>query len=134
MSTFYEKTKSNYSKDIDHLVNFNKNGLWIKEELSDKKRIISAERPDAYNLINVQIFHIDKDSILTEKIFSKKVNIKNNKWLLTNVKIFSLKDGVLLEKNFDTYEIESIYNYNKINSLFKNFDTLSFLRNYCRKR
>jgi len=127
MSTFYEKTKSNYSKDIDHLVNFNKNGLWIKEELSDKKRIISAERPEAYNLINVQIFHIDKDSILTEKIFSKKVNIKNNKWLLTNVKIFSLKDGVLLEKNFDNYEIESIYNYKKINSLFKNFDTLSFL-------
>ena len=39
MSTFYEKTKSNYSRDIDHLVNFNKNGLWIKEETSNKKRI-----------------------------------------------------------------------------------------------
>ena len=42
MSTFYEKTKSNYSRDIDHLVNFNKNGLWIKEELPEKKRIISV--------------------------------------------------------------------------------------------
>ena len=39
MSTFYEKTKSNYSKDIDHLINFNKNGLWIKEELKDKKEL-----------------------------------------------------------------------------------------------
>ena len=38
MATFYEKTKSNYSKDIDHLVNFNKNGLWIKEELPKAKK------------------------------------------------------------------------------------------------
>ena len=75
MSTFYEKTKSNYSKDIDHLVNFNKNGLWIKEELFDK-RIISAERPDGYNLINVLNISHRQNSILTEKIFSKKVNIK----------------------------------------------------------
>ena len=31
MSQYYDKTKSGYSKDIDHLVSFNKNGLWIKE-------------------------------------------------------------------------------------------------------
>ena len=41
MSKYYEKTKSNYSRDIDHLVTFNKNGLWIKENLKDKQRIIS---------------------------------------------------------------------------------------------
>ena len=28
---------------------FNKNGLWIKEELSETKRIISAERPEGFN-------------------------------------------------------------------------------------
>ena len=66
MATFYEKTKSNYSKDIDHLVNFNKNGLWIKEELSETKRIISAERPEGLNLINVKIYHLDK------KLFNRK--------------------------------------------------------------
>ena len=37
MSKYYEKTKSNYSKDIDHLVSFNKNGLWIKENLESNK-------------------------------------------------------------------------------------------------
>ena len=31
MSKYYEKTKSNYSRDIDHLVTFNNNGLWIKK-------------------------------------------------------------------------------------------------------
>ena len=42
MSKYYEATKSNYSRDIDHLVTFNKNGLWIKENLNSKQRIISA--------------------------------------------------------------------------------------------
>ena len=127
MSTFYEKTKSNYSKDIDHLVNFNKNGLWIKEELTDKKRIISAERPDGYNLINLKIFHFNKDSTLIEKIFAESANIKNNIWVLSNVKIYKLRDNIVIKKNFNEYEINSIYNFNKINNLFKNFDTLSFL-------
>ena len=31
---YYEKTKSSYARDIDHLVTFNKNGLWIKEILT----------------------------------------------------------------------------------------------------
>ena len=35
MVKYYEKTKSNYSRDIDHLVTFNRNGLWIKENLKN---------------------------------------------------------------------------------------------------
>ena len=38
MLRFYEKTKSQYAKDIDHLVSFNKNGLWIKENLENGKK------------------------------------------------------------------------------------------------
>ncbi len=128
MSAFYEKTKSNYSKDIDHLVNFNKNGLWIKEELVGKKRIISAERPEGYNLINLKIFHFNQNSSLLEKIFADKAYIKDNTWLLTNVQVFKLEDDTLKKQNFDNYKINSVYNYDKINSLFKNFDTLSFIK------
>ena len=32
MVKYYEKTKSNYSKDTDHLVTINRNGVWIKEK------------------------------------------------------------------------------------------------------
>ena len=39
MLQFYEKTKSQYAKNIDHLVTFNKNGLWIQENLSKGNRI-----------------------------------------------------------------------------------------------
>ena len=71
MAKYYEITKSSYARDIDHLVTFNKNGLWIKENLDTKQRIISAAKPDGINLIDVTIFHLDKKSNLIEKISSK---------------------------------------------------------------
>ncbi len=127
MSKYYEKTKSNYARDIDHLVTFNKNGLWIKENLKNGNRIITANRPDGLNLIDVTIFHLDKEYNLHEKIISKKVNIKENTWKLKDVEIFKPENGVLEKELFDSYQIESIYNYEKITTLFKNFDTMSFL-------
>ena len=63
MSKYYEQTKSNYSRDIDHLVTFNKNGLWIKENLNERQRIISALKPDGKNLIDVTIFHLNNESL-----------------------------------------------------------------------
>ncbi len=127
MSKYYEITKSNYSRDIDHLVTFNRNGLWIKENLENKQRIIAAAKPNKFNLVDVTIFHLDQKSNLIEKIISSEVNIKNNLWVLKNGTIFKTKDGVLVGEKFENYNIESIYNYEKINSLFKNFDTMSFL-------
>ena len=76
MSKYYEKTKSNYSKEIDHLITFNKNGLWIKENLKEKQRIISATKPDDHFLIDVSIFHLDEKSNLIEKVHSKKLILK----------------------------------------------------------
>ena len=41
------------------------------------------------DLIDVNIFHLDKNYNLKEKIISKKVNIKDNNWKLEEVEIFS---------------------------------------------
>ena len=68
MSKYYEKTKSIYSKDIDHLVSFNNNGLWIKENLDQGYRIITANQYNNENLNNVIIFNLDK-------IFIKRKNL-----------------------------------------------------------
>ena len=127
MSKYYEKTKSNFSRDIDHLVTFNRNGLWIKENLESEQRIISASRPDGFELIDVTIFHIDRNSNIIEKINAKKANIKNNLWILEDVLIFKPLEGIFKKEKFINHEIKSIYNYEKINSLFKNFDTMSFV-------
>ena len=124
MSKYYEKTKSIYSKDIDHLVSFNNNGLWIKENLDQGYRIITASKYNNENLNNVIIFNLDKNFLLKEKIYSEKANIKKNNWILKNVSIF--KNNETIEK-METSSITSIYTYDKIISLFKNFETLSFI-------
>ena len=127
LSKYYEKTKSNYSRDIDHLVSFTKNGLWIKENFEDKQRIISAKKPDGYNLMNVEIFHLDQNMDLIEKITSSKVNTENNEWILEDVKILKPINGIMNIENLEIYKINSNYNYQKINTLFKNFNTISFV-------
>ena len=127
MSKYYEKTKSNYSRDIDHLVTFNNNGLWIKENLKNGSRIISADKPEGDNLVNTTIFHLDTNSNLIEKITAKKTFIKNNNWILNGVVVFKPANGILETIRLDQYNINSIYTYEKITSLFKNFDTMSFV-------
>ena len=71
MSKYYEKTKSNYSEEIDHLITFNKNGLWIKKKSEGKTAYKSATKPDDHFLIDVSIFHLDEKSNLIEKVHSK---------------------------------------------------------------
>jgi len=127
MSKYYKKTKSTYSKDIDHLVTFNKNGLWIKENLKNGQRIISASKGNNKNLKDIIIFNFDDDFKLNEKIFSKSANIENNKWILNEVKIFNAKNLNQKEILQNTKIINSSYTYEKIISLFKNFDTVSFV-------
>ena len=126
MSKYYEKTKSNYSKDINHLVTFNNNGMWIKENLEQGYRIITSPEFNDENLKNILIFNFDKDFNLKEKIFSKTANIKNNDWVLNDVSFLKIEGSN--QKNFkmDNASLNSIYTYNKIMKLFKNFETLSF--------
>ena len=62
-----------------------------------------------------------------KKNFAKKVNISTNNWKLNDVILFETVDGVFKRKKLNNYNIKSIYNYEKITSLFNNSDTMSFL-------
>lgn len=127
MAQYYEKTKSQYARDIDHLVTFNNNGLWIKESIENGSRIITADRPEGFELIDVTIFHFNNEYNLKQKIFAQNVNIKTNNWSLNDVTIFEKKENLYERKKIKEYEIYSIYNHEKITSLFNNSDTMSFL-------
>ena len=127
MTKYYEQTKSNYSRDIDHLVTFNKNGLWIKENLTNGQRIISASKNENKNLENITIFNFDKNYELKEKIFSKTANIEKNEWSLYDVTYLKIVDGVSTIDKKAISKINSIYTYEKIINLFKNLETLSFI-------
>ena len=127
MVKYYEQTKSNYSKDIDHLIGINKNGLWIKENTNSGYRIITADETKNHILRNITIFNLDKNYNIDEEIKSETADISNNKWVLNNVKIRKLENGIFLENLEKNYFIVSKYDYQKIGKLFKNFDTMSFL-------
>ena len=99
MSKYYEKTKANYSKDIDHLVTFNKNGLWI-ESLDSGQRIISASSQNDKTLENVTIFNFDEKYNLKEKFFQKMLILKITNGFLKDVLIQKLntKTNIVLQK------------------------------------
>ena len=124
---YYEKTKSNYARDIDHLVTFNKNGLWIKESFDNGERIITASKIDEFNIFDIKIFELNENYNIDRKIFSKSANIKETTWKLNEVKLLKFNNGVFDKSDAEEYSIESIYNYEKIINLFNNTDTFSFV-------
>ena len=127
MVKYYEKTKSNYSKDTDHLVTINRNGVWIKETKKDNLYIINADRLENNNLIDLSINIISNDT-MTKRIESEKADISLNAWKKKNTKIFSFDNEANVSiENKANMEFTSFYNVEKLNSLFKNLDTISFL-------
>ena len=128
MVRYYEKTKSNYSKDTDHLVTINRNGVWIKERKKENLYIINANRLENNYLIDVSINIISKDNLVKRRIESEKAYILLNNWDMENSKIFIFDDegNVVIEKK-EVMEFNSFYNVEKLNNLFKNLDTVSFI-------
>ena len=127
MVKYYEQKKSEHSRDIDHLISINKNGLWIKENLNNGFRIISADETKDKVLSNLEIFNLDKNYKLIEKIYAQTADISEKEWVLKNVNINNYETIAQKNEFFDTYTITSKYNYKNIMSLFSNLDTMSFV-------
>ena len=127
MMKYYEKTKSDYSRDIDYLISMNKNGLWIKENTETGFRIISSDESRSNILKNVTILNLNQNFSVVGKIDAKTADITKNDWILTQVTLTSFKSDIPDSELFDTYTIYSQYDFNKITNSFSNFDTMSFL-------
>ena len=72
----YEYTKAKYSRDIDHLVSINKNGVWIKESINDSSRIIEAEKVEDNYLFNVRVYTIDNNGSILKELKAKELILK----------------------------------------------------------
>ena len=127
MVKYYEQTKAEYSKYTDHLISINQNGMWIKENEKNGFRIITAKEIKQNFLYDVTIYRLNKNYKILERIESKKANIENNIWEFEKVSILNLEENE--EKLFDktNYKFQSIYNVEKLSTLYKNLDTVSFL-------
>ena len=93
MPIIMKKVSQPMQRDIDHLVTFNKNGLWIKENIVNGTRIITANRIEGHHLVDVTIFQLNNDFKLKRKIFSKKANVLDNNWILNDVEISDQKEN-----------------------------------------
>ena len=121
---YYETEKAQYSKDVDHLISINKNGVWIKEIDSKGFKIINARKLNNESLENVSIY-VFEDKELKERLEAKSALIRNNPWQIKDVYIHKVLENNTIFKEY--YEFESVNTSEKISSLYKNLNTVSFL-------
>lgn len=121
---FYTDIKNNYSKDNKYLAVVNDSGLWLKDEIKNNTLIVKANYIEGDYLIDVIINEFDKNFNLINTIQSKKIDIKQKKWLINNPSI-TKKNITLNEKEKIYYQTN--FDKDKINSLFSNISTLNLI-------
>src|SRR6056300_484457 len=80
----YSNIKNEISKDNKYLAMVLESGIWIKDEINNKKIIINSGGIKDDFLLDTTINEFDNEYNLIQTIQVKKINIKNNVWLLYN--------------------------------------------------
>ena len=121
---YYEVEKARYSRDVDHLISVNKNGVWIKEVDNSGYTIISAEELKKETLEKISIY-VFSDGVLLKRLEAESALITENIWLMKKVYIYN---GLGESLNFhETYDFETDQTVEKISNLFRNLNTISFI-------
>lgn len=123
---FYLELKSKYTSDDKYLAVITNNGLWIKDKINNKTLIINSSKIEPGFLIDTVLSEFDNDFEIIRSIQSDRIDITDNEWIVYNANIF-------VENNITRNErliINSNFNYEKIQSLFSNLSSLSFLELY----
>ena len=123
LKNFYLELKSNYTTDGKYLAVINKNGLWIRDKIDNKILIINSSKINENYLIDNFITEFDKNYNVIRNIKSEKIDIKTNKWIVVKPEIF-IKN---VSQKKDEIEIFSNFDYERIQGLFSNLSSLSFL-------
>ena len=118
----YFDVKNSYSNDDKYLAVIKESGLWIKDEINSKILIVNADKISENLLVNVSIHEFDNNFQLTNLIQSKNVDISKYEWIISNPLIFNNNKTVQLEED---YLLETHFNIEKINSLFRNLSSLN---------
>tara|TARA_B100000575_G_scaffold52161_1_gene38880 strand:+ start:213 stop:1286 length:1074 start_codon:yes stop_codon:yes gene_type:complete len=123
LKNFYLELKSNYTKDSKYLAVINKNGLWIRDKHNDKILIINSSKISKNFLFDNFITEFNSNFEVIRNIKSNKIDIKENNWIVIDPEIFI--NNVKEKKN--RIIIYSNFNSERINNLFSNLSSLSFL-------
>ena len=123
---YYETEKSKYAKDVDHLISVNKNGVWIKEIDENGYKIINAKKLEGKFLKEISIYVFDKNSKIIKRIEAESAIIVNNPWQMKKGFIYNFKNNEK-KKEFESYDFKTDKILDKINSLYRNLNTVSFI-------
>tara|TARA_B100001093_G_scaffold465873_1_gene483874 strand:+ start:966 stop:1973 length:1008 start_codon:yes stop_codon:yes gene_type:complete len=121
LKNLYLEFKNKYTDNNSYLAVITKNGLWIKDIVDGKVRIINASMIDENFLIDVFISEFDENFNLKRNIISNKVNISSNEWEIFNPTILENNE----DKKFDTMNLFSNFDYQRIQNLYSNLSSLS---------
>ena len=123
---FYETEKAQYANDTDHLISVNKNGVWIKEIDKYGYKIINAEELDGNYLKKISIYEFNSEKKMVSRIEAETALIDNSPWKMEKVFIYDMtNDNKLIY--YDNYEFETEKILEKISSLYRNLNTISFI-------
>ena len=127
---YYSDIKNNYSNDNKYLAMVTESGLWIKDEINNKKYIIKSNSiKDDYLYKNI-INEFNSDFELVQTIQSEKIDIKSNNWLIYKP---TITINNISKKIQDDIELLSNFNSEKINNLFSNISSFDLFKLYSLK-
>ena len=123
LKSVYLETKNSFTSDDKYLAVITNNGLWIKDSNKDKVSIVNANKIKNTSLIDASITVLNNNFEVIRHIQSKKIDIRNNNWLVENAEIYEGNKKTLVS-NMEFY---SNFDYARIQSLFSNLSSLSIL-------
>jgi lipopolysaccharide export system permease protein len=121
---FYLEKKSQYTTDGKYLAVVTKNGLWIKDEIDGKIYIINSSEIKNNFLINNFITEFSKEYKVIRNLQSKKIDIKEKKWLIYDAKIYNKNDYTFSK----ILEITTNFDFKRIQTLYSNLSSLNIFQ------
>ena len=120
----YLDIKKNYTKDAKYLASITENGIWIKDEINNDIIFINAKKIQLDNLIDVEIVKLNKDFEYQNTTSAKKVNIKDNLWIIDNAFVVNADNTREIIKKV---EITTNFNFEKISNLYSDLSSITLL-------
>ena len=124
LKNFYLNLKTSYTSDGKYLAVINKNGLWIKDIVNENTLLINASKIEKNFIVDAYISEFDKNFKIIKNIISPKVDVKNKNWIAYNSEVLIENE----KKNYETFEINTNFDYHIIQNLFSNLSSLTFFQ------
>ena len=121
----YESIKGTYEIDQAYLAAITVNGIWIKEKYETRNSIIRSSKLKGDKLINVTIYEFDNNNDFIKRIEAKSADINSTNWILNEVKVLD-SQGNYIYDDIEKISYTSMYDIEKIKTLYSNLDTISF--------